>query len=135
MHETKNMRTTSNVCFDLPIQICIFNLSTSARKKDAQDESMTFDSDWGQNREFKCPKFDIFGCGCAELPGYETLNSGDCATLKKLFKQHRDIEYAEGRAMNCVEMGQGKFEIMTKTANAVSAEDPFAFKSEFHTDS
>merc|ERR1712146_673644 len=41
--------------------------AASARPKDAWDEHISFDSDWGQNREYKCPKFDLFGCGCAEV--------------------------------------------------------------------
>jgi hypothetical protein len=43
--------------------------SSAPRPKDAWDEHITFDSDGGTNREFKCPKSDLFGCGCAEVEG------------------------------------------------------------------
>ena len=97
------------------------------RPKDGWDEHVTFDSDWGTNREFKCPKFDLFGCGCAEVEGYETLSGGDCAVLKVIMKTRRDCEYAEAGAMSCASAGMGKFDLMDKTAELVAAEDPFAF--------
>jgi hypothetical protein len=50
--------------------------SAAARPKDGWDEHISFDSDWGQNREYKCPKFDLFGCGCAEVGGGVVVLSG-----------------------------------------------------------
>ena len=88
----------------------------SSRPKDAWDEHISFDSDWGQNREFKCPKFDLFGCGCAELEGYETLSGGDCITLKQIMKTRRDNEYAEAEAASAVAAGMGKFDQMSQAS-------------------
>ena len=90
--------------------------SSAPRPKDAWDEHISFDSDWGQNREFKCPKFDLFGCGCAELEGYETLSGGDCITLKQIMKTRRDNEYAEAEAASAVAAGMGKFDQMSQAS-------------------
>ena len=44
-----------------------------------------------QASKYSCPKFDLFGCGCTDLPGYETLSGGDCSTLKGMFKSRRRL--------------------------------------------
>lgn len=103
--------------------------SSAPRPKDSWDEHVSFDSDWGTNREFKCPKFDMFGCGCAEVEGYETLSGGDCSVLKQIMKTRRDCEYAEASAMNCVGAGMGRYDMMMGTASVIEAEDPFAFNA------
>ena len=43
-----------------------------------------------QASKYSCPKFDLFGCGCTDLPGYETLSGGDCSTLKGMLRVEDD---------------------------------------------
>lgn len=53
--------------------------------------------------QYSCPKFDLFGCGCTDLPGYETLSGGDCSTLKGMFKSRRRLDMRKAHCFNILE--------------------------------
>ena len=56
-----------------------------------------------QASKYSCPKFDLFGCGCTDLPGYETLSGGDCSTLKGMFKSRRRLDMRKAHCFNILE--------------------------------